>query len=278
MSTASLPPRVAAALACPDCHGALRFHPERSLCEICVVSFPVQNGIPVFLPQHAEIMPPAHVSNAIGADFEAMLRDENKFSLHLGAGGSAVRFPNCIEIEHKIFRHTDVVGDAHRLPFRDDTFDHVIALNVFEHLRDPKTAAAEIFRVLKPGGRVAIHTAFLQALHEPPHHYYNATEFGVREWFAHFQVESCEVSGNFGPGMTLAFLSANLLAAATAGGATAAQSEELSASTLGEWARFWDERAGPPASFATLQNLPPAIQARVAAGFELFARKPLRDR
>lgn len=104
-------------------------------------------------------MPPDHISNAIGAVFESMLREEDEFSLHLGAGGSAERFPNCIEFEHKIFRHTDGVGDAHRLPFRDDLFDHVVALNVFENRRDPKTAAAEILRVLKPGGRGALRAA-----------------------------------------------------------------------------------------------------------------------
>ena len=276
MSTALRNPRLAAALVCPNCHGPLALHPDNLECESCAASFRIQKGIPVFLAQLAAVMPPDHVSNAIGAVFEAMLRDENKFSLHIGAGGSAARFPNCLEFEHKIFRHTDVVGDAHRLPFRDAIFDHVVALNVFEHLRDPKTAAAEIFRVLKPGGRVAIHTAFLQALHEPPHHYYNATEFGVREWFAAFEVESCEVSGNFGPGMMLAFLSANLLAATADGSANSEQQAQLSASTLGEWAHFWQTRAAPPAGFATLQNLPQPIQARVAAGFELMAHKPIR--
>ena len=278
MAAAPLPPRLADALACPSCHGPLAFQAERLACARCAASFAVQERIPVFLSQLVDVMPPDHVSNAVGAVFEAMLRDENKFSLHLGAGGSATRFPNCVEFEHKIFRHTDVVGDAHRLPFRDATFDHVVALNVFEHLRDPKRAAAEIFRVLKPGGRIAIHTAFLQALHEPPHHYYNATEFGVREWFSAFEVDSCEVSGNFGPGMTLAFLSANIIDAAAAGGATAEQLTEIGAGTIGDWARFWQTRAAPPDSFATLQNLPQTAQARVAAGFELMARKPIGDR
>ena len=99
----------------------------------------------------------------------------------------------------------------------------------------------------------------------------------MRGWFAAFEIESCAVSGNFGPGMTLAFLSANIVAAATAGGATPEQLAQINASTIGEWAQLWQTRAGPPASFTTLQNLPPDAQARVAAGFELMARKPRRD-
>ena len=270
-------PSLSTALACPACHGPLQISTERIGCGRCGASFPLQQGIPVFLGELVEVIPLDHVSNPIPVAFASMLREENTLSLHLGAGASVARFPNCIEFEHKIFRHTDVVGDAHRLPFRDGIFDHVVALNVFEHLRDPTRAAAEIFRVLKPGGRVAIHTAFLQALHEAPHHYYNATEFGVREWFADFAIESCDVSANFGPGMTLAYLSANILDAAAGGGLTPEQLAAIGGSTIGEWAQFWQSRGAPPLSFATLQNLPQKAQARVAAGFELMARKPAGD-
>jgi hypothetical protein len=42
-----------------------------------------------------------------------------------------------------------------------------------------RRAAAEILRVSKLSS-LAIHTAFLQPLHEAPLHFYNATEHGVR--------------------------------------------------------------------------------------------------
>jgi ubiquinone/menaquinone biosynthesis C-methylase UbiE len=89
----------------------------------------------------------------------------------------------------------------------------VFAFNVFEHLADPETAAQEIHRVLKPGGAVAIHTAFLQAMHEEPAHFYNTTEYGLREWFADFEIEKLSVSPNFSPGMMLAYLMSSVLAA-----------------------------------------------------------------
>lgn len=47
-------------------------------------------------------------------------------------------------------------GDALRLPFPDNTFDRIIASEVMEHIPDDGTAAAELFRVLKPGGRIAV--------------------------------------------------------------------------------------------------------------------------
>lgn len=42
------------------------------------------------------------------------------------------------------------------LPFSDDFFDHVICSEVMEHIHDDGRAAAELCRVLKPGGNLAV--------------------------------------------------------------------------------------------------------------------------
>jgi arsenite methyltransferase len=47
-------------------------------------------------------------------------------------------------------------ADAQQLPFRTETFDAVISLAVLQLIPNPTTTLAEIVRVLKPGGRVAI--------------------------------------------------------------------------------------------------------------------------
>jgi SAM-dependent methyltransferase len=49
-----------------------------------------------------------------------------------------------------------VNGDGTRLPFADDTFDHIICSEVMEHIPDDAAAAAELARVLKPGGTLAV--------------------------------------------------------------------------------------------------------------------------
>lgn len=49
-----------------------------------------------------------------------------------------------------------VEADALALPFEDGTVDVVRSERVFQHLPDPEGAIAEIARVLRPGGRVAI--------------------------------------------------------------------------------------------------------------------------
>lgn len=49
-----------------------------------------------------------------------------------------------------------VEGDALDLPFEDATFDKIVAAEVMEHIPDDMKAMRELFRVLKPGGQVAV--------------------------------------------------------------------------------------------------------------------------
>jgi SAM-dependent methyltransferase len=49
-----------------------------------------------------------------------------------------------------------VRGDALNLPFSDGSFDKIIAAEVLEHIPDDMSAMAELLRVLKPGGRLAV--------------------------------------------------------------------------------------------------------------------------
>ncbi len=47
-------------------------------------------------------------------------------------------------------------GDALSLPFADAEFDRVVAAEVLEHIPDDTTAIAELARVLRPGGTIAV--------------------------------------------------------------------------------------------------------------------------
>jgi demethylmenaquinone methyltransferase/2-methoxy-6-polyprenyl-1,4-benzoquinol methylase len=62
-------------------------------------------------------------------------------------------------IEEGRRRHPDlefVEGDATKLPFADGEFDAVTVSFGLRNVEEPRTALAEMFRVLKPGGRLVI--------------------------------------------------------------------------------------------------------------------------
>jgi SAM-dependent methyltransferase len=65
-----------------------------------------------------------------------------------------------IEVERAIEAHkmTPAVtcGNGEKLPFPSNRFDLVLSHEVIEHVGDDRAAASEIFRVLKPGGRLIL--------------------------------------------------------------------------------------------------------------------------
>src|SRR5690242_17264758 len=108
-------------LACPRCHSALDFRGEALTCPACPTDYRLQDGRPVFLPDSSpvRIMPTSHLSNQPPPDILDWLTWLDGQALNLGAGGTEVKLENCIELEYSLFRHTDVVADAHQLPFGD---------------------------------------------------------------------------------------------------------------------------------------------------------------
>jgi ubiquinone/menaquinone biosynthesis C-methylase UbiE len=60
----------------------------------------------------------------------------------------------CAEIDQP--RIEFVVGDAHQLPFADQTFDGCRADRTLQHLTKPDQALAEMARVVRSGGRVVV--------------------------------------------------------------------------------------------------------------------------
>jgi SAM-dependent methyltransferase len=240
------------------------------------VEYPIHEGRPVFLASGdpPKVMNPEHISNQLPAEVLDWLTWLDGWVLNVGAGGTLTKLENVVELEYSIFRHTDVVADAHALPFADAAFDAVVTFNTFEHLSDPDRAAAEIYRVLKPGGRLVLHTAFLQPVHEAPHHYYNTTEYGLRQWFQAFDDVKVSVSANFSPAYVLAWVSSEILRAVEAAQGPEAR-QQVAASSLDFWRTGWEN---PPQQnhplWEILRRLPQEAQKRFAAGFQLKAIKP----
>lgn len=126
--------------------------------------------------------------------------------LDCGAGHRDVYYPNVVNFEIVEYPSTDVLGVAEELPFEDESFEAVLSIAVLEHVLDPRRAANEIIRVLKPGGTLYVAVPFLQPLHGYPNHYFNMTHEGLRSLFTELSVIKQQVLPSTGPIWSLTWI------------------------------------------------------------------------
>lgn len=62
-------------------------------------------------------------------------------------------YDEAVEYAKKRYSHiTFKIADAHKIPFKEESFDLVVCTEVLEHVDDPKSVVLEIKRVLKKDG------------------------------------------------------------------------------------------------------------------------------
>jgi SAM-dependent methyltransferase len=72
----------------------------------------------------------------------------------------------------------DRVEDIHTLTFDDDSVGTVLCFETLEHVADPIRAVQEMYRVLKPGGLLAISSVMFFPIHEHPWDFWRFTPEG----------------------------------------------------------------------------------------------------
>ncbi len=66
----------------------------------------------------------------------------------------------------------DIVSDISMIPVDDNSYDNIICTEVLEHVINPNDAIKEMFRILKPDGKLLIGVPGTSLLHFSPYHYY----------------------------------------------------------------------------------------------------------
>jgi glycosyltransferase involved in cell wall biosynthesis/SAM-dependent methyltransferase/uncharacterized protein YbaR (Trm112 family) len=143
-----------------------------------------------------------------------------------------------VEADVAMGPRTDVICDAHALPFADGAFDAVVCQAVLEHVADPPRVVGEIHRVLKPGGLVYSEIPFMQQVHEGAYDFTRYSYNGHRRLFRSF--DEIEVGATAGPGMALGW-SIRALLSAMAGERAYARSLANLLTTFGLfWLKYLD--------------------------------------
>lgn len=83
-----------------------------------------------------------------------------------------------------------LIGEAHRLPFKDGIFDIVISKDSFSYFRNPWVVVKEVNRVLRENGKFIILVAFMHPL--AGNEFYRYTPLGLRHLLNDFDVSSLD--------------------------------------------------------------------------------------
>lgn len=94
--------------------------------------------------------------------------------------------------------HPTVLGDAHRLPFKDDAFDCVKCTELLEHVENPDKVIKEIPRVLKSSGVLILSMPFNFPIHADPYDFQRFTDYKLKRMLEKdFKIEMIKKQGLF---------------------------------------------------------------------------------
>lgn len=86
------------------------------------------------------------------------------------------------------FPEVDIIADGVALPFQDNSIPAIVSESVLEHVANPNAVAAEMIRVLKPGGFLYVSIPFIHPFHASPDDFNRWSKSGLKQLFRELEI------------------------------------------------------------------------------------------
>ncbi len=135
---------------------------------------------------------------------------ERAVVLDAGAGDSPYRYyfshtiyeaADLCDRDSHDYTHVNYVCDLVAIPVPSSRYDAALCTQVLEHMPNPQQVLSELWRVLKPGGRLWLSTPLYFEEHEVPSDFFRYTQYGLRRLMAGAGFDVLDlgwISGYFG--------------------------------------------------------------------------------
>ena len=196
---------------CPKCHAELSESGDSLQCSKCGYNARMVQGIPLFTDVPATIEPWAKVERGpdkgtawrksnwkfLNAFISQLPADAKILDVGAGHGDFADIFDGrqYYSLDIVPYAEVDLVADLGAVnPFKDNSFDVVVLMNVLEHVYESRNLLKSISRIVKSGCSVVITVPFLLKVHQAPFDFARYTPYFLEKMAedAGLQVESLQ--------------------------------------------------------------------------------------
>jgi SAM-dependent methyltransferase len=204
-------------IVCPSCGNPLRPDNEEDLCcQSCGQCIPVQNKIPLFSSPPEGMAPSEKIVR--GPDIGTPWRRANwrflqgqvaslapqALILDVGAGRGdfADLFVgrNYLTLDVYPYPEVDIVCDLTQVnPFRPQSFDAILLMNVVEHVYDTRALLRPLVEMLKPGGVILVTIPFMVKIHQAPVDFVRYTHFALKRLGEDYGLRVENLEGYYDP-------------------------------------------------------------------------------
>ena len=145
----------------------------------------------------------------IGPTYREFLEKYNikGYSLEVGGGPNSINYPGLLNFDINSYPTVDIIGDARKLPFKDQTFEAIICNSVLEHIADVEIVVEECLRVLKNGGFIFMCVPQVCGRHHTLD-YFRWTIPGLKKVFSKYKIIDDGII--LGPGMFIHHLTTSM--------------------------------------------------------------------